>query len=231
MKRLFGLGTYLEDDEYSRPVGGKVLCSDYRVRALRNLSVPDTYFSRTGAVKVSGRVVTGIVHVTHSTVMFTSTGKNKAMLPPWDLNKLVGLSASRCIKDMIYGDVTHDEVAFLYPSTYIQTEYDRDYVTARYSDSWWAKDPKSAATLLKNFISADRYYQWREKNWPDVMRLPRDEVTDFIRSSDGKKLLLANYWVKAGDFFKLLEEAHKEEGDWPAVVARYPREMRREARA
>lgn len=64
-RREYGEGTYLTM-EYPRGVyrGGRVLCSDGRVRNLKRIaSTADTFYSVPASVTVSGRTVAGYVTV------------------------------------------------------------------------------------------------------------------------------------------------------------------------
>jgi hypothetical protein len=207
------LGTYTEHDGPTlRPVGGKVLCSDYRVRVLKKLSRPDTFFSMSGTVKANGKSVSGLLTLDHGVLIFNPTrgSANYTDLPLWDKTKLVGLSCSRCIKDMIYGDINPSNVAFLYASTYIRTQRDVEEVVKAYSQISWALNEEEAERLLRQFLNSGRYYQWRPDRWANVIAYPYREEYGYTLL-DGREIILPRHWVPAYAFFAMLEQATIEE--------------------
>lgn len=89
MRTNYHQGTYLETTVWSTYVGGRVLCTDGKVRKLARISqYADTFFSVPAAVKVKGKTVSGYVTFEtdendEDTVVFRAYnyGKNRGMLP------------------------------------------------------------------------------------------------------------------------------------------------------
>ena len=62
MRKHFGYGTYLDlDPVYHNTYGGAALCSDNKVRKLKRVGVPDTFFSMPASVRVKGKTVSGYI--------------------------------------------------------------------------------------------------------------------------------------------------------------------------
>lgn len=81
-KREFGQGTYLvQEYPYGWYLGGKAICSDGQVRALKRISsTADTFFSVPASVTVKGKTVAGYITVETEEGWSTATKDDPAVV-------------------------------------------------------------------------------------------------------------------------------------------------------
>lgn len=91
-KADYGYGTYFEHEDPFGIIGGAALCSDGKVRRLKRVGHPDTFFSIPAAVRVFEFTVSGFVTLGEDVdgnefVKFVALGKNSVFLPNWQNTK------------------------------------------------------------------------------------------------------------------------------------------------
>ena len=83
MKHKFGTWVEIEGP-WDICIKARVLCSDGKLRITKRLSVkPDSFFSVSAAIKVSGKTVAGFMTAEDGTLIFHAVtyGKNHILLP------------------------------------------------------------------------------------------------------------------------------------------------------
>jgi|HubBroStandDraft_5_1064220.scaffolds.fasta_scaffold259211_3 hypothetical protein len=66
--------------------------------------------------------------------------------------KKVGLSLSFCVRDIIEGKVSLDDVAFIYSGTKAETAEHWDGLIYMYSLNYWSTNPSEGERLARHFI-------------------------------------------------------------------------------
>lgn len=67
--------------------------------------------------------------------------------------RLVGLSLSLCIQDIIEDKVRADYVDYIYTGTRAESPEDWDYVIEHYKQSYWRSDPERAEKIARKFLA------------------------------------------------------------------------------
>lgn len=76
-------------------------------------------------------------------------------------NKLVGLSLSKCVADIIEDKVDVNDVVFIIARTAIKTPEDMDYVMHRYRKSYWEKNPDLGEKIARLLFEDNKVTQPR----------------------------------------------------------------------
>ncbi len=75
--------------------------------------------------------------------------------------KLVGLSVSLCIKDIIDGKVEANNVEYIVGSTKGETAEDWKQIASTYARTYWKKKPEVGIALLEGFLWQNKIEQPR----------------------------------------------------------------------
>lgn len=69
------------------------------------------------------------------------------------MNKVVGLSLSFCVKDIMDGKVHIDDVQFITTGTYATSSSDWDEVINVYRKAYWYSDPDHGEAIARRLIN------------------------------------------------------------------------------
>lgn len=104
------------------------------------------------------------------------------------MKKVVGLSLSFCVRDIMDGKVAIDDVQFITSGTHATCPEDWDEVIATYRKAYWYKDPDRGEVIARYFIGNGLILQPRmEGNRPlfhnslDRKWIPVDEFNRLAR--------------------------------------------------
>jgi hypothetical protein len=73
----------------------------------------------------------------------------------------VGLSLSFCVRDIIEGNVSINDVAFIYSATKAETGEQWESVIDSYKRSYWYENPDEAERIARHFINENLVIQPR----------------------------------------------------------------------
>lgn len=77
--------------------------------------------------------------------------------------KLIGLSLSLCIKDIItYGEIKPEMVEALITGTRMMDDYDLEHVIGSYETIYWTTNPQAGAELARRFWREGKIFQPRK---------------------------------------------------------------------
>jgi hypothetical protein len=100
------------------------------------------------------------------------------------MNKVVGLSLSFCIADLIKGDRKYEDVSYLVTATRCSTEEEWEQVISSYSRSYteWRKNPNHARRLVMRLREEGKVFQPRlcGKEIPSIVDLQRCATLDGV---------------------------------------------------
>lgn len=113
-----------------------------------------------------------------------------------NMNKIVGLSLSFCVKDIMDAKVAIDNVQFIATGTYATSPEDWDEVIGVYRKAYWYKDPDRGEAIARHFINNGMILQ------------PRLEGNHPLFAENGKWILLAEYNELARNSHKRHKEAN-----------------------
>ena len=78
------------------------------------------------------------------------------------IKKLIGLSLSLCIKDIVtYGEIKPEMVEALITGTRMMNDYDLEHVIGTYENLYWSANPQAGADLARRFWREGRIHQPR----------------------------------------------------------------------
>lgn len=77
------------------------------------------------------------------------------------MKKVIGLSLSFCVKDILSGDVPEQDVECVVASTRARNEQDWDEVIARYRQVYWVSDPDRGEAICRRLLAAGKIQQPR----------------------------------------------------------------------
>jgi hypothetical protein len=80
--------------------------------------------------------------------------------------KLVGLSVSFCIQDIIKGRRNEDEVNYIVTDTSFTNETEFQEVIDQYKKTYWRRSPKVAESVARRFFNEGRIWQPKLHNEP-----------------------------------------------------------------
>ena len=75
--------------------------------------------------------------------------------------RLIGLSLSLCISDIINGRVSEADVVSIESGTKAENDYQWAQLVDQYCKHYWHNDPDRARRLVSRFRAEDRIYQPR----------------------------------------------------------------------
>jgi hypothetical protein len=73
--------------------------------------------------------------------------------------KLIGLSLSICIKDIIEGRRSKDEVHYIVSDTSFRNETEFQEVLDTYKKSYWRRSPEVAESIAREFFEEGKIWQ------------------------------------------------------------------------
>jgi len=77
--------------------------------------------------------------------------------------KVIGLSVSCCIADIIAGKVAEEDVEKIIGGTCCHSPAQWDNVIGQYRDRYWRKDPDKAEEIVRRFLAKDMIDQPRTR--------------------------------------------------------------------
>ena len=83
-------------------------------------------------------------------------------------NKLVGLSLSQCVADIINGSVNYDDVERISSRTRIENEYDLNHVIQKYRECFWSANPDRGEEITRQLVAENKLDQPRLYDMPTV---------------------------------------------------------------
>lgn len=102
------------------------------------------------------------------------------------MEKLIGLSLSFCIKDIIAGKVDINDVAFFSTGTCARTPEDWADVELIYRETYWGNNPELASSILHSFLDRGLILQ---------PRLEGNHPVPFTEGVNWKGVQLSRYWM------------------------------------